>query len=700
MPSLPFPPSDGNLVAKTRWGWVVNVQTPENLVIRCTSRYPWVQRICKWLHGRLDQKKCEAIRLNDPGVFQPLSPAVDGYFPVLFRSAGEDAPGQLGFLRIPEIPADVRSSADPRVKEAAAAIEQYLVPDSHQYRELEVLFPDGSDGPSAALSAAIVALAQCLHLRLPDDIAATGCWSQGEFQPVGVETLSAKVWIAQEWGYKKLLVVENQPGLPNAPGIEYLEVPRNFGKAVTRIFEYLWPDQGFLLAQLILLTQLSAPGARDPKLRVLTKAYIARAEEDKGRALELANLLRHHRIDAIDQSKVTLGKDEVCEIKEEIKSCDHFLVVLSEATAGSDQIERDLDLVSQLHTERKRPRPAIIPVIVGAPQGYTTPPSIAQLHKFDLRSENLSEAVRELAKQLTPEITFINEVDGDEERLFRKSVKVYEELFPVEERDPPENIEQWLREGRYAELYRDVYAVLHLGSTPIGMAFVTSYLKHHWTYGNYLGVLPCNRPNRMTETFLCGILKHLQELDPEMKGIVFEVEPVNWDCLLGAVKRGAIRGHGDEDEVITGIRRLRRLLLYHANGCVALLDSNRRPLLVRGPALDGSGNRDLEGEFILMLRLFGTPGEKPSAELNSLPCELLDFLYGVLYRDAFCTGVGGVIYTGYESKLQEFRQAAERSAGTDSRFGDVAIEHGSIRTLLSKLKGIAYDEGLSEKIAL
>ena len=157
-----------------------------------------------------------------------------------------------------------------------------------------------------------------------------------------------------------------------------------------------------------------------------------------------------------------------------------------------------------------------------------------------------------------------------------------------------------------------------------------------------------------------------------------------------AAERGGIRGHRDQEEIKDNLRRLRRLNLYQASGCVALLSSKGRPLLTRTPALDGSRSREKEGEYILMLYLLGTPDVQLS--------ELLDFVYGALYRDAFCTG--GVKYAGYERYIEGFRKRVERSARSGWQLGKVAIPSGAIGALLIKLKRIAQKEGISDDIAL
>ncbi len=448
------------------------------------------------------------------------------------------------------------------------------------------------------------------------------------------------------------------------------------------------------------------------------KAYIARADEDGDSASKLAALLQPHNVEVWDRSMVDGGADVNPAIKSQIKLCDHVLVLRSTAAATELQVACDIGLALKLHQERGRPRPAIVPISIGEPQDcvaiqpldFDTKVPVGQAYSFagkgsvNLRSKNLSEEICKLAKQLKPETTFITEVDGDEGRLFWESIKVYESLFPEEERDPPENIAQWITDGRFAQLnglrYREIFAVLHKGETPFGMAYLTAYLDYHWAFGNYLGVLPCYRHDRMTDNFLREITKHLQEIDPQTKGFVFEVEPIDWDCLGRAIERDGIRGSDDETEIKTTLRRLRRLNLYQESGCVTLLRSNNRPLLLRTPALDGSMDPDREGEFIVMLRRLGTP----ETELS----ELLDFVYDGLYGDAFCTGA--VKYEGYDRYLRGLRRKVERAAKSGWRFGEITPDQlilgkgtkpsNGIRPLMIKLLKLARKEGLDEEIGL
>jgi hypothetical protein len=81
------------------------------------------------------------------------------------------------------------------------------------------LTKDGG-GKSISLPAMIAAL-QCLTgIRLPDTIVSTGCLTDEEkLEPVDSNTLSLKIETAKRFGYKKLIVVKGQEGIPP----EYVE---------------------------------------------------------------------------------------------------------------------------------------------------------------------------------------------------------------------------------------------------------------------------------------------------------------------------------------------------------------------------------------------------------------------------------------------------------------------------------------------
>jgi hypothetical protein len=69
-------------------------------------------------------------------------------------------------------------------------------------------------GTSISLPAIIAALQHIFDLHLPDGIIATGCLENGILVPVSEDTLSDKIAVAKKFGYKKLVLVEGQKGIP------------------------------------------------------------------------------------------------------------------------------------------------------------------------------------------------------------------------------------------------------------------------------------------------------------------------------------------------------------------------------------------------------------------------------------------------------------------------------------------------------
>ena len=282
--------------------------------------------------------------------------------------------------------------------------------------------------------------------------------------------------------------------------------------------------------------------------------------------------------------------------------------------------------------------------------------------------------------------------------MLRKSFKAYESLFPEEEeRDSPLDIETWIDEGRLRARaggpVREIYGVLHMRRIPLGMAFLTAYLEHHWTFGNYFGVRAGRRGLRRAEFFLENIQDEIQQahMDPNMKGILFEVEPINQEMLSAVEQRGRIRGFPDERHVLQQIRRLRRLHLYQAIGCVALLkEDDRQPLPYWQPSM--KENLDPAGELSLILMAYLLKGtDKATVTL----AEILDFVYDNLYGDAY-GGLGDVEFAGYRPYVQTIRNRVEEAAAAHGW----KLDKMSVARRLRNLIHMAHEEGISDLIDL
>ena len=442
--------------------------------------------------------------------------------------------------------------------------------------------------------------------------------------------------------------------------------------------------------------------------------FISHSNEEAEFAFELQTMFRNHGLQAWSFEINLPWSAEIAEtVRQEINQCDHFVLILSDAACQSAWVQQELGLAVQLRTEREEECPTILGVMCDSPctsmqvqprdfdthMIFGSPYDFTRIRNFNLSSRTATDEIGELTQELKPTVDFITHTDPSEPEgeLLQKSFKVYESLFPEEERSPPMDIETWIDESRLQAnsggSIREIYGVLHIRQIPLGMAYLTAYLDHHWTFGNYFGVRAGRRGLRRAEFFLDRIQDefHEEHMDPEMKGIFFEVEPIDQELLSAVVERGRICGFPDEHNVLQQIRKLRRLNLYQAKGCVVLLrGDNQQPLPYWQPSMRKAFDPEGELPLILMAYLFeGT--DKANINLS----EILDFVYDSLYGDAY-GGLGEVELEGYRPYVQTIRDKVEAAAAT---YG-WKLDKMSIKRQLSKLKYMAHEEGISDSIDL
>jgi hypothetical protein len=441
------------------------------------------------------------------------------------------------------------------------------------------------------------------------------------------------------------------------------------------------------------------------------KVFISHSAEDSDIALKVKYRLEKLGVEAwCYESDILFGDRIPSEIERGIRECDCLLVVLSDSAQESEWVARELGLALELHAERDEELPIIIGVQCGRPWTYrvfeprafnggwpivhTHDFSAARYFSFNTKTGN--DDMEQLVDQVRPRSDFIGSIDGSEGELLHSSFRCYETLFPDPgERDEPSDIETWLEEARRAALtgspWREIYGVLHMGSLVIGMAYLTAHLGRHWCFGNYFGVRAAWRQNHRAKKFLDDVEARLRAIDPKTKGILFEVEPVDFDCLSRAAARERIAGHPDERDVLLNLRRVRRVALYQMEDVSALsfLSTDNRPLPYWQPAMSDSLDAADEREMILMVRLWGhiDPG---SVDVE----EILDFIYDDLYRDAY-GGAGGVEIPGFRHHVAMVKLRVKEGTKVGWQLGKVPIPK-PVRRLLSH----AHDEGLSGHLAL
>jgi len=215
------------------------------------------------------------------------------------------------------------------------------------------------------------------------------------------------------------------------------------------------------------------------------------------------------------------------------------------------------------------------------------------------------------------------------------------------------------------------------------MAYFDMHVDRHWCYGYNMGVKASGRQEGQAEKFLEKLEKKFRCIDPDYKGILFDVESINFELLAEVAKRQKIAGLPDEEEVCSNLRNLRRLVLYEHYGALALLGANGRPVPYRQPAFDEKINPADERELILMV--WSPKGIKQE---NFDLKEVLDFIYDDIYVDTYDDDIPG--YRQYVTSIKNQVYAA----GNGFQLGKVL--NREMRHLLY----CAKKEGLTEKLDL
>jgi hypothetical protein len=151
--------------------------------------------------------------------------AEENLVPVLF--AGGQHNGSLGFIKVEnqQTAPTPQTEIEENAVNAAQIVFDLLRPLYHEigFPKVTVYMNGTAYGTSISLPAIIAALQHIFDLHLPDGIIATGCLENGVLVPVSENTLSDKIAVAKNFGYKKLLLVEGQKGTENCP-LEIIEV--------------------------------------------------------------------------------------------------------------------------------------------------------------------------------------------------------------------------------------------------------------------------------------------------------------------------------------------------------------------------------------------------------------------------------------------------------------------------------------------
>ena len=434
---MPVPPS------VTDWAWLGR-QPLEDIARRATQASEpatWLKQAYAWIYSRLDVPLRESL---PPAVGESRGPAA-GMVPLL--GAMPDGTGCLGFL---SIRFESVASASPvgdienTVYEAATAVGeifQRLDPTVGQpHWNLDAC---KGGGRSVGLSTVVASVINLLSLTARDDFAATGCYDrQNGLHPVPPETLPAKLEAARRWGYRSVLVVEGQTGIPLDSPLRFVEIPRNLPYAFFAIVGEIAALPGEqAVARLLAVFDQSVVRAepRDQDLDrtlAMTRDFISPhtpalvrhvAHDIRGRALlhagqtaeaaaerELADSLRpgalefpsgwlgeylkwhqvaHHAVLALDQGR---WDDDEPEHRQLDRTLDRLLDAIDDRRAGREELlaalflsntrARRLDFLGRWHRDASLLRRAWIEVTRFLPHWE---PLFEYCHEIGLRDSDL-----------------------------------------------------------------------------------------------------------------------------------------------------------------------------------------------------------------------------------------------------------------------------------------------------------------------
>lgn len=479
------------------------------------------------------------------------------------------------------------------------------------------------------------------------------------------------------------------------------ELPSLIGQIATPLFHFD-PSELTTLVEDVLkcrpLTRLSK-----------TKVLICYAPGDNTIALQLKRELQFSStMDIVCESPQLAMSGELAA---HIHECDHIIAILSSLSHRDDGVLKVLDTTFQLRERRARPHPSIVAVL---PQfadssldfsadmrerGNLAEREFSKVKRFALQDNN-----EDLIKWLMATLVVIDVSEGDHLKLFWQSVPVYEELFPdIAERDTPEDIWSWLQdaqdEASHGGEWRDVYTVLRTGENILGMAYISAHIYRKWCFGSYFGVLDGWRQDERAKDFLDEIVRHLQALSPDTKGIVFEVDPIDFDLLRRADQRSQVGGHDDQKQIEASLRAAKRIRFYQRFGPLVVLGANGQPLNYWQPAMDEVSNVRNERSLILMVYIVDEQLRErmisDSVSMCTTAGDVINFAYD-MYKGAYGADSPTEV-RGFGEYLERLRMAVLKDSAAGYRLGRWVFEPDD-RRLINRLFRRSREEGWIEQI--
>lgn len=164
-----------------------------------------------------------------------------------------------------------------------------------------------------------------------------------------------------------------------------------------------------------------------------------------------------------------------------------------------------------------------------------------------------------------------------------------------------------------------------------------------------------------------------------VKGVIFEIDPVDFDYLHEVGARKTLSGHGDESKLIFNLRSLQRLSFYDYSGARAVVGRGGFPIPYWQPAMSLPLTVDKERKLFLMVYPF-----KGVGVLDHDVQQIISFLYDDLFGDAY-DGTSSVSIDGFRPYVGRVRDRV-LSTMQDATVQRLALPQ-DIRDLLERGRG-------------
>lgn len=304
--------------------------------------------------------------------------------------------------------------------------------------------------------------------------------------------------------------------------------------------------------------------------------------------------------------------------RSEIDNAHFFLLLVSENSLASDRIQRELGRARARQRETGGYRPVVIQVFSREADWRKRRPAPAfpvrdfesgkrtELLALDSSFDELvNPTVRnDLIAFMRPTL-LVTRGDIWDTATFNETdiYKLYAQFFPPNERDDPEDIENWvlkmdagiprsfeLRAARQISYQLDSrYFILNVAKKAIGLGFLTYDYCARLVYVNYVGVQRCWRQGQLARTLFLDIVCVVADLFPEGEALVLEVEPFDIDNVNATIERLKSEPERVSPSELDEIRRFLRVAFYQKLNFSFFVDgATGKPLLCRSPCIDPS----------------------------------------------------------------------------------------------------------------